>query len=65
MQKHHEILSFMSLCVLQQLSDNFVKPGHTARGFTNISYIENSLYLYGHTKPYTVKRKRKLQKACL
>ena len=39
-----------------------MKPIHTARGLTNISYIQSSGYLYGHTK---IKRRRKPQKTCL
>ena len=43
-----------------------MKPMHTARGFTNISYIQSSAgYLYGRMKPCTVKRRQKPQKNCL
>ena len=32
-----------------------MKPIHTARGFTNISYIQSSGYSYDHGKPCKVK----------
>ena len=43
--------------------DIFMKPIHTA-SFTNILYMQSSGYLYGHTKPCTVKRRQKPLSVC-